>query len=143
MRPWVIFAAMASLIPVAYAACGNAGTVRDWGLHRAWRVEQDCTHPERPAVLVEVPWTVAEARAPSNRKAEVAVRAATPVVRGGMRVRVIGHEANAELQLTGIALNTAQMGERVAVRAGLSGTILHGRVRGSGVVEMEPERGRE
>jgi flagella basal body P-ring formation protein FlgA len=56
---------------------------------------------------------------------------------------VIGHEANAEMQLTGTALNTAQTGERVAVRAGLSGAILHGRVLGAGVVELEPVKGRE
>ena len=141
MRIGWILAGWLMAAPMAQAACGDAAIVRDWGLHRAWRVQRDCLRPERPAALVEVPWTAAGQKEKVARKTEA--QAMAPAVRGGMRVRVIRHETNAEVQLTGTALNTAHLGERVAVRAGWSGTVVFGRVRGPGLVELQAERGRE
>jgi hypothetical protein len=143
MRGWWILAGWLMAAPMAHAACGEAAIVRDWGLHRAWRVQRDCARPERPAALVEVPWTTTGGKEGSERKTEEVVRAMAPAVLGGMRVRAIRHETNAEVQLTGTALNTAQLGERVAVRAGWSGTIVPAIVRGPGLVELQSERGKE
>jgi flagella basal body P-ring formation protein FlgA len=57
-----------------------------------------------------------------------------------MRVMVVRREAMADIRLRGTALGTARTGERVAVRAGLGNSIVHGIVRGPGVVELAVEK---
>ncbi|MGC2301427.1 MAG: flagella basal body P-ring formation protein FlgA [Acidobacteriaceae bacterium] len=127
---------------VARGACGAGNTVRDWGLHLEWVVERNCDHPERPATLVAIPWsapTTVRAVDPSEvpRKAT----ASAPEVRNGMRVTLVRQDENAAIHLYGTALGEARTGESVAVRARWSGALLHGTVRGPGLVEMEPGRG--
>lgn len=116
--------------------------VRDWGLHREWRIEQDQAHPERPARLVEVPWSNAGMAPGSSRRESTPERAIQqpPAVRVGMRVTVIRLGAMAEIRLHGTALGTARIGENVAVRAGLGNSIVQGVVRGPGVVELSSEK---
>lgn len=129
--PWILMAA-------AWRADATANLVRDWGLHRQWRVERDPVHPERPARLVEVPWSteeVSEAPAAALRAARKA-----PEVRAGMPVTVIGESSRAEIRLRGTALGTARCGETVAVRAGLGAQLMHGVVRGAGLVELLAEK---
>lgn len=129
--------------PRAFAACGPGSTVRDWGLHLQWTVEQDCDHPERPARLVEVPWAAVEegkrttSRTASFPKATRPAQAA-PEVRAGTRVTLCRRDENSVIHLSGTAMRTARMGETIPVRAGWRGTVLHGIVRGPALVELLP-----
>jgi hypothetical protein len=127
---------------LALGACGAGNTVRDFGLHLQWVVERDCQHPERPATLVEVPWSVNNpVPVTGNRNAEGATPLPAPEVRSGMRVTLWRRDAKTDIDLCGIALGTARLGEKVRVKAGLSGAVLEGIVRGPGRVELEPAKG--
>ncbi len=147
---------MAGLMAVpamAWGTCGPGGTVRDWGLRLAWVVQQDCDHPERPARLLEVPWSQPNAPGAENGAKSGAGCAApgqsrekpstlpAPEVRAGMRVTLWRRNETTEVHLDGTALGTARTGEAVAVKAGLHGATLRGTVRGPGRVELEPEKG--
>jgi len=128
-------------VAVGHAACGGGTLVQDWGLHRTWRMERDCAHPERPAILLEVPWNLSE---PEDRAGEGPSRAASsavPDVRAGMRVVMTRQDEDGEIRLVGTALGTGHAGERVAVRTGPRGTILRGIVRGLGRVELDSVKG--
>ena len=114
--------------------------VRDWGLHREWRVECDAAHPQRPARLVEVPWSEVRA-APGHASAErKRVAAEPPAVRAGMRVMVVRRGAMADIRLRGTALGTARTGARVTVRAEQGHSVVEGIVRGPGLVELSGEK---
>jgi hypothetical protein len=127
---------------LALGACGAGNTVRDFGLHLQWVVERDCQHPERPATLMEVPWSTDNlVPAGGNRSAVGAAPLPAPEVRSGMRVRLGRTDAKADIDLYGMALETARLGEKVRVKAGLSGAVLEGIVRGPGLVELEPAKG--
>jgi hypothetical protein len=132
MRLWEILLAVAIVVPAAHADCGSAALVRDRGLHRAWRIEQDCAHRERPAVLVEVPWTssggVQEEATGSRAPRE-------PLVRAGSPVTVAWRSENSWGSLAATALTTGGLGERVRVRSRFGGAIFVGQVRGPGWVE--------
>ena len=144
MRRWMILVGMLTWIGPAWAGCGTSGTggtggtVRDWGLRRAWAIERDCGHPERPAVLVEIPWTDSLAGNAPESDCTRGEAPANPEVRAGMRVAVVRREGRAAVQLWGTALGTGRTGERIAVRAGLGSSTLVGIVRGPGRVELEP-----
>lgn len=122
---------------LASGACGRNSTQRDWGLHREWTIARDCTHPERPATLVEVPWTMPAARSESQ-SGSGHEKVSLPEVRSGMRVTLWRHEENADVRLSGVAVSTARRGESVKVRAGLGVAILDGIVRGPALVELAP-----
>lgn len=134
---WVV---MAVTPAIGLGACGAANTVRDWGLHTAWAVERDCDHPERPAMLVGVPWNT-EFAAPAPAVVRESAARPAPEVRSGMRVTLWRQGENADICLHGTAMGTARAGESVAVRAGLGGATLHGIVRGPGLVELLPRTG--
>lgn len=146
MRAGAVAAALLS-VPLALAAGGRATVVRDWGLHREWRVERDQAHPERPEHLVEIPWST-PVRATGNADvAKVRSRPATageqhaPVVRAGTRVTVWRRGEKAEVQMTGTALEGGSVGETILVRAGLRNAALRGIVRGPASVELVPGKG--
>jgi Chaperone for flagella basal body P-ring formation len=127
---------------LGFGACGTGNTVRDFGLHLQWVVERDCNHPERPATLVEVPWSVNNnSPVPGSRGADGATPLPAPEVRNGMRVTLSRRDTKADIDLYGTALGTARPGEKVRVRAGLGGAVLEGIVRGPGWVELEPAKG--
>lgn len=109
----------------------------DAGLHRQWLIERDPSHPERPARLVEVPWSSGAA---ATLSAVPVASRKLPGVRAGMKVTLWRRDRNVELQLTGTALRAASVGTMVEVRAGLHGSVLRGIVRGKAVVELEPGR---
>jgi hypothetical protein len=138
-----MLAAMMAAIP-GWASCGGQDTVRDWGLHRAWAIERDCDHPERPGTLVEIPWSEPPG-APGARAARAGAQNAAPLpppaVRGGMRVILWQRRESAAIELSGTALGSARVGESVAVRVAWSGATLRGIVRGQARVELEPEKG--
>ena len=111
---------------LAFAACGSAGArITDFGLHRQWRVERDCAHPERPARLVEAPWSEPAKRAAAGK----------PAVWAGMRVVVRKQGPDSEMELEGRALDAGSIGERIWVQAGLHGAVLRAVVRAPGRVE--------
>jgi hypothetical protein len=143
MKAWAIVAGMMITGPVAaLGACGAGNTVRDFGLHLQWVVERDCKRPERPATLVEVPWSVDyQISVAGDRSAEGVAPLPVPEVRSGMRVILSRRGAKADIDLCGTALGTARRGEKVRVKAGLSGAVLEGIVRGPGLVELEPAKG--
>jgi hypothetical protein len=120
---------------MARGACGDAGMVRDPGLHRSWRVELDCAHPERPAVLVEVPWTDLVR---TRRNADDRMPPRPLGVRAGMRVVLTWQDEDSEVHLAGTALTTAGTGGTVAVRSRFGTAILQGVVRGAGWVQLKP-----
>ncbi|HUB17759.1 MAG TPA: hypothetical protein VL990_03935 [Acidobacteriaceae bacterium] len=128
---------LAAAAGMSGAACRPSALVRDQGLHRAWRVDQDCAHPERPAILVEAPWTDAPGKAAIGKGAS----AHPSPVRDGMRVTVEEQRPQGWIHLSGTALGNAQVGERVGVRAGLGGAVLEGVVRGPGLIELLPRKG--
>jgi len=137
MKHWIVLAEIIIASPVAFGACGPGSAVRDWALHREWRVTCDAEHPERPASLIEVPWT-APTRDPALGTERTAgnENASAPEVRRGMRVTLWRGEETAEVHLSGIALGTARRGQKVKVRAGLGVLVLDGIVRGPGLVEL-------
>ncbi len=128
--------------PLALGACGGVKTVRDWGLRMEWLVERDAKRPEKPARLVEIPWSapgdVKTACTPAPQGSGEAKLAPAPEVRAGMRVSVWRRDEKSDIRLRGTALATARLGERVSVKAGLSGATLQGIVRGAGQVELPP-----
>ncbi|MFP5227007.1 MAG: hypothetical protein ACLGXA_05215 [Acidobacteriota bacterium] len=134
MRIGAILVMLWLVTPPASPACRSGAIVLDPGLHRAWRLERDCQHPERPARLRETPWFAAAQR----RETESArTRSLPPVIAAGMRVEVRWQDANSRGQLSGTALSTARVGERVWVRTGLGGHLLDGIARGPGWMELK------
>ena len=127
---------------VALSASATPTVIRDWVLHRQWRVECDRVHPERPARLVEVPWSIDDAARRSSQAPAGPTLPQPPAVRTGMRVTVIRRGAMADIRLRGMALGSARIGEQVGVRAGLGNSVVRGVVRGPGVVELVPEKAR-
>ena len=88
MKAWAIVAGMITGPVAAHGACGAGSTVRDFGLHLQWVVERDCQHPDRPATLVEVPWSVDHpVTVAGSRSAEGVAPLPAPEVRSGMRVK--------------------------------------------------------
>jgi len=135
-----IFAGMTTMPAMALAVCDGGNTMRDWGLHRSWKIERDCRHPERPATLVEVPWAAGQTAGSLVRPPEGSGPGPGPLpppeVRSGMQVVLRRGGEKAEVHLTGRALQTGRRGERVAVKAGLGGARLTGVVCGPGMVEL-------
>jgi hypothetical protein len=130
------------LLWMVMAASATPTVVRDWGLHRQWRMEIDPAHPERPARLVEIPWSAGKGPRASSLPQPDRGSRPKPAVRTGMRVTVVGRGARAQIRLLGTALGSGLPGETIAVRAGLGTSLVHGIVRGPGVVELIPEENR-
>jgi hypothetical protein len=132
-------------IGISLGAGATTTVVRDWGLHREWRVENDPAHPERPARLVEVPWNLPVStpgtKNPAGEPSRPAAEPHAPMVRAGMRVTVWRRGAEAEIHIAGTALEGGNAGRIIRVRAGLSNAMLRGIVRGPGSVELLPGKG--
>ena len=145
---WAItIAALAAAVP-GFAACDGVATrVVDRGLHRQWIVERDRAHPERPAKLIEVPWSDAAARSGScstvtgSSKGASGRSASGAEVRPGMHVILFRQNGDAEIHLAGVALGAGWAGDVVAVRAGWHGAVLRGVIRGPALVELTTESG--
>lgn len=119
---------------------GQPGRIVDWGLHRQWLVERDCTHPAWPARLEEIPWS--ERAAGNSEQGQSRTSkwgkpgGSNPEVRAGMQVMLWRCSSEARVWLTGIALGSGAEGDQVWVKAGLHGSVLRGTVRGPGLVEL-------
>src|ERR1700761_4755858 len=117
-------------------AAGNGtlvfAVVRDWGIHREWRIERDRTHPERPPRLVEIAWTdrakedprACQVISPSGNFQKSAASVSAPEVRAGTRVKLWRSDGEAAIFLTGTALESGREGDVIRVQAGLRGTVL-------------------
>jgi hypothetical protein len=92
-------------------------------LKRSWAVVIDCRHPGWPAQAVEV------------QSAGEEVRPVPAAVHPGYRVELWSDEGT-HIRLSGIALESAIIGQTVHVRAGLGAVPLLGIVRGSHSVEL-------
>lgn len=141
MKVWLRWIVIAAVLggTRAWCACGAAaGIVRDWGLHREWRIAVDCAHPERPGRLEEMHWqTPPASRHVAIDRHDPGNSAVSPrEVRPGMAVTVEGENPQARIELRGTALTGGDRGVRVAVRAGVHGAVLHGIVRGPALVEL-------
>ena len=138
----VLLCTMQMMLPqVAGAFCEvQPRTLVDLGLQRAWLIQPNCGHPERPARLVPIPWkppepSVRGARAERARAASAG--AAAPLIRPGMRVLVERQDGSAEIQLSGIALEGGGIGESILVRAGLNRAALRAVVSGPREVQLK------
>ncbi|HZD50377.1 MAG TPA: flagella basal body P-ring formation protein FlgA, partial [Silvibacterium sp.] len=112
-------------------------------LGRKWAVMVDCRHPGWPPRAVEVPLgllgTRAEMRPATDWPRAPRSRAATPAVESGARVE-LWSEGAASIHLSGVALDSASVGQEIRVRAGVNGKALRGVVRGPRSVELDFNR---
>ena len=109
--------------------------ITDGLLHRRWAVVVDCAHPDRPWTLVDVPWQHAGVSAPT-KAAITDIAKAAPLIPAGAKVRLWSTADNASIELSGTALEAGATGQTIRVRTGQRGTVLEGRVRGAGSVEL-------
>lgn len=118
--------------------------VRDPALHAAWAVLVDCLHPESPAKVV----TIAAEKIPYGQIAGLRVSPSNPAqfvaaqpfeVKAGSTVRVWMANGSTQMSLEAVALGGGAHGASVPIRLmAMSGSraVLHGTVRGPGVVEL-------
>jgi len=140
MRILAIFLGLAlSPVPI-FAACGSSDlTLKDSALGRQWLMQRDCRHPERPARLIEIPWS--DRTATSANEPVPATDRTILLIRPGMRVTVHRESDGAQIHLTGVALEPGYAGQKILVKAGLGAAPLHGIVRSGDLVVLEPEKG--
>jgi hypothetical protein len=109
--------------------------ITDGPLHRRWAVAMDCAHPDRPWILVDVPWQ--RAGVPMPTKAAIPdIPKAAPLIPAGAKVRLWSTANRASIELSGTALEAGTEGQSIHVRTGQRGTVLEGRVHGAGSVEL-------
>jgi hypothetical protein len=111
--------------------------IADTILHRRWAVVVDCAHPDRPWTLKAALWQ-SESRvdAAAAMKGGHPVAIAQPLIPAGAKVRMWRTADGADIELTGTALDAGVAGQTIHVRTGSRGTVLEGRVRGVGSVEL-------
>jgi hypothetical protein len=124
-----------------YAACGKSTTektpvvdhyIDDAVLHRRWAVMTDCSHPERPWVLMEVP----SERAISMSPKAMSPQHLKPSIAAGAEVQLWSVNPDASVHLLGIALDAGAKGQIIHVRLRHSTTVLEGRVCEAGSAEL-------
>lgn len=109
--------------------------ITDTTLHRSWAVMVDCSHPERPWILMPTLHQV-EDSAPRRQHPPVKQIRVNLVVRAGGKVRLWRNADGASIELLGRALESGAIGQAIHVRTGNHGVVLEGRVRGAGSVEL-------
>lgn len=133
----------------ADAGCGRGGyrvIAARWDavLRRSWELHEDCAHPERPARVVAGNWAGPSAQGTGARPAEVAPIAQPLLVHAGDAVRLWMQDRTVRIEMSGVAEESACVGEHVVVRTtrqnddtGFTVERVAGIVRGPGDVEME------
>jgi len=110
--------------------------ITDTVLHRKWAVMVDCSHPERPWTLEEVPM---------QRKVSTSLNAShllsersqsAPLVAAGATVQLWRVAPDGSIHLRGVALDSGEEGQTIHVRVQHSTTVLEGKIRGAGSVEL-------
>lgn len=103
---------------------------------RAWAGVRSCVHPEWPVVLV----AGRESGQPHLDRDKAAIEMAHPDVVGGRQVRVVQLDRMVRMEMTGTAMGSGRIGDRVWVRIagvdGGSGRLELGLVRGLGQMEV-------
>ena len=108
--------------------------VTDSALRRSWAIVIDCMHPQWPPELLEI--RSSTGTGPSQAMFPVAVNgASSSIVKQGTRVEVWSGGPTT-IRLSGIALESAALGQPIKVRAGLGIRPLCGRVRGENSVQL-------
>jgi hypothetical protein len=151
--------AILSLLPLLFAgssarglACGHGAASAadhvvvdhyrfDAELKLSWAAMVDCRHPEWPARLVIVDAVPDEHGGRRNPGGSMpADRAVTAPIRiaSGSRVDV-WRGGEQQIRLSGVAVESAMVGQPIHVRAGLGNTPLRGIVRGPHSVELTEE----
>ena len=105
-------------------------------LHRRWAVLVDCSHPERPWTSELVAW---QGKLPISlpKLAPIANAVKTPpLIPAGAKVRLWRVDDSASIELSGTALEAGSTGQMIHVRIGRRGTVLEGKVRDAGSVEL-------
>jgi hypothetical protein len=110
--------------------------ITDAILHRRWAVVMDCNHPERPWTLEEVPWQNTSSLPTIARVRPTVAEQYVPLVPAGAKVRLWQNRDGASIELSGTALESGNAEQMIHVRTGKRGTVLEGRVRGAGSVEL-------
>jgi|HubBroStandDraft_6_1064221.scaffolds.fasta_scaffold1070500_2 hypothetical protein len=159
---WIIpFAACAS-------TCGNSSGkategmsvdhyLFDAALRLRWAVVIDCSHPERPATLIPssaVSATPAQSTPEMNSSGRTVIRANdgahqadrvtsrnSPVMIAGSDVE-IRKDGPVNIQLAGIAMQSAPLGAVLMVRPAAGGVLLRGIARSAHLVELIGDSGR-
>ncbi len=135
--------------PVAQTACSSGYRVvsrrYDAALRKTWEQRQDCAHPAWPARSIAVdPNSPALLAGNSASLPLAAVTNIQPVlVRAGEAVRLWSEDPSSRIEITGIAEQSARLGERVNIRierqsgeAGITVQHIAGVVRGPNSVEI-------
>jgi hypothetical protein len=138
-RALTLSAVLATAVPL-HAACtaASAGThvvdhyITDNVLHRKWAVMVDCSHPERPWTMEEVPVQRMLVAAPGSAPQATPL----PSIAAGAEVLLWRADADAKIQLRGVALDSAKQGEMIHVRLLHSTVVLEGKVCGPGSAEL-------
>jgi hypothetical protein len=139
--------ALASAAAFAQTACPTGYRILsrhyDAALQKTWELRQDCLHPDWPAHSVAVTNTaLLTGNAVSLQLATVA-NIQPLLVRAGEPVRLWSQDRSARIEVTGIAEQSAHLGERINVRIthqsddnGLTIQHISGIVRGTDSVEI-------
>ncbi len=103
---------------------------------RAWAGVRSCVHPDWPLVLV----AGSESLQPHPKLDKPAIEARQPDVVGGRLVRVVQTDRMVRMEMTGLAIGSGRIGDRVWVRIagadGGSGRLELGLVQAAGVLEV-------
>jgi hypothetical protein len=110
--------------------------VVDTPQHRRWAAMMDCAHPERPWMLIAVPWVNGMVPETGEKKPSREAQKCAPLVPAGMKVRLWRIAEGMHVVLSGTALEAGAPGDTIHVRTGREGTVLTGTVRGAGSVEL-------
>ena len=109
--------------------------ISDAALRRSWAVMIDCRHPSWPARAIEIPYSGTAAGLAASAEPAKALKSAAAAVRSGSWVEVWS-EGEVQIHLSGVALESAALGQPVEVRAGMGSNRLRGIVCGPHSVEL-------
>lgn len=112
--------------------------VRSASQEREWAVMVDCNHPGAPEQIRLVPGWHGTRAAKLPAQSVSALRPAQPtVIRAGTPVVVVNVPGAAvTMNLTGVAVNSAQVGQMIRVRLDAFHSLVSGIVRGPETVEL-------
>ena len=103
---------------------------------RAWAGVRSCVHPEWPVVLI----AGSESMQPHLKRSEAAIEMGHPDVVGGKQVKVVIADSVVRMEMTGTAMGSGRIGDRVWVRIfgadGGVGRLELGLVQGVGQLEV-------
>jgi hypothetical protein len=112
--------------------------VTDALLHRRWAVLVDCAHPDRPWILRDIQWKSESLVSAHEQSHSSKMGRIVPLVRAGTKVQLWRMSDGASIHLSGTAIEAGVTGQTIHVRTGERNTVLEGKVRGPGSIELLP-----